>query len=216
MPLVQPTGAFAGHGLSAAGREPAKARLAVLCLHGRGASARDIIGLSDALDLDDVFYVAPDAPGGAWYPAPFMQPLEVNEPHLSRALERIDGILALLQAEGFGPERVALAGFSQGACLSLEYLARNPGRVAAVLGFSGGLIGPDAAERPETASLAGTQVFLGCSRTDPFIPALRVMETERHLVSRGAKVEAVLYPEPGHTINADEIARAAAMLTAVG
>ncbi|MCE7029016.1 alpha/beta hydrolase [Jiella avicenniae] len=216
MSEIRLTGPLAESGLLAAGSAPKDARLAVVCIHGRGASAADIIGLSDAFGLTDVFYVAPDAPGGAWYPAPFTQPLAANEPHLSDALGRIGSILEGLATEGFGPERTVLAGFSQGACLSLEYLARNAGSLAGVLGFSGGLIGPDAANRPETASLAGTKVFLGCSRTDPFIPALRVMETERHLAERGAEVDAVLYPEPGHSINADEIARAVALLRAIG
>ncbi|WAP70546.1 alpha/beta hydrolase [Jiella pelagia] len=216
MSEIRLTGPLAQSGLLAAGSAPKDARLAVVCIHGRGASAADIIGLSDAFGLSDVLYVAPDAPGGAWYPAPFTQPLSANEPYLSNALGRIEEILAGLKAEGFGPERTVLAGFSQGACLSLEYLARNAGSVAGVLGFSGGLIGPDAANRPETASLAGTKVFIGCSRTDPFIPALRVMETERHLAARGAEVEAVLYPEPGHSINGDEIARAVTLLKAIG
>ena len=216
MSEIRLTGPLADSGLIAAGSAPQDARLAVVCVHGRGASGADIIGLADAFGLSDVFYVAPDAPGGAWYPAPFTQPVANNEPYLSNALGRIDAILAGLKAEGFGPERTVLAGFSQGACLSLEYLARNAGSLAGVLGFSGGLIGADAVSRPETASLAGTKVFLGCSRTDPFIPALRVMETERHLAARGAEVEAVLYPEPGHSINADEIARAVALLKAIG
>lgn len=216
MPSIAPSGPLAASRLLLAGSDPKEARLAVVAIHGRGASGADIIGLADAFGLDDVFYVAPDAPGGAWYPNRFTEPLEANEPYLSKALGRIDEILALLKGEGFGPERVVLAGFSQGACLSLEYLARNAGSVAGVLGFSGGLIGPDAANRPETASLAGTKVFMGCSRSDPFIPALRVMETERHLADRGAEVETVLYPEPGHSINADEIGRAVRLLTSVG
>jgi len=208
--------ALTGQELIAAGSPPDEARLAVVCIHGRGASAEDIIGLADAFDLDRVFYVAPQAPGGSWYPARFTEPLESNEPYLTQALQRIDDILAALRQSGFSSDRLVLAGFSQGACLSLEYLARNAGSVAAVLGFSGGLIGPDASQRPETESLAGTKVFMGCSQADPFIPALRVMETERHLVDRGAEVSVKFYPEPGHTINADEIARAVAILKAVG
>ena len=216
MSSIQLPGSLAESGLLAAGADSKSARLAVIAVHGRGASGADIIGLSDAFGLNDIFYVAPDAPGGAWYPSQFTQPIAANEPYLSNALARIAEILAGLKAEGFGPERIVLAGFSQGACLSLEFLARNAGSVAAVLGFSGGLIGPDATNRPETASLAGTKVFMGCSRTDPFIPALRVMETERHLAERGADVEAILYPEPGHSINADEIARAVTLLKSVG
>ncbi|MBO0661920.1 dienelactone hydrolase family protein [Jiella sp. MQZ9-1] len=216
MAAIDRNGPLAASGLLTAGCDPKDARLALVLMHGRGASAADIIGLVAALGLPDLFAVAPDAPGGAWYPAPFMQPLANNEPYLTNALARITAIFEGLDAIGFGPERRVLGGFSQGACLSLEYCARNPGGIAGVLGFSGGLIGPDATGRSEVASLAGTTVFMGCSRSDPFIPAARVMETERHLRARGASVETVLYPEPGHGINADEIARAKRLLQSIG
>ncbi|MCB8838842.1 alpha/beta hydrolase [Aurantimonas sp. VKM B-3413] len=203
---------LAAQKLRLAGAPLETAKLAVLCLHGRGASAEDILGIAQVLRVPDIAYVAPQADGGAWYPRPFTEPVEANEPYLSEALKRIDKILTGLGDGGFGRDRVAIAGFSQGACLSLEYVARNAGRVAGAIGFSGGLIGTDAANRPETSRLDGLAVFLGCSAEDPFIPALRVRETAAHLEDRGAKVKTTLYPQAGHGINADEIAEAEALL----
>lgn len=187
----------------------------VLCLHGRGATAEDILSLGEAIAMPGIAFVAPQAEGGAWYPRPFMEPIAANEPFLSAALERIDTILGALADAGFSRERVVLAGFSQGACLALEYAARNPGCVGGVLGFSGGLIGPSVAEPTDAGDLAGLPVFMGCSERDPFIPATRVRETVEHLRSRGAKVTARLYPEPGHAINMDEIAEARGLIGAL-
>lgn len=199
-------------GLRHVGAQLGGARLVVLCLHGRGANGADILGIGPSIGLADVAYVAPDAVGGAWYPRPFTEPLAVNEPHLSVALDRIGAILDGLAADGFGPGRTVLAGFSQGACLGLEYAARHPGRLAGVLGFSGGRIGPAVAPFEGAPDLAGLRVFIGCSERDPFIPAARVRETAAQFEARGAKVETRLYREPGHTINGDEIGRAQALL----
>ncbi|NDV87735.1 phospholipase [Aurantimonas aggregata] len=198
--------------LLTAGVSLATAKLAVVCLHGRGGSAEDILGLGQALGEDGIAYLAPQADGGAWYPRPFMEPIAANEPSLSAALGRVDEILDGLAAQGVGPERLVLAGFSQGACLSAEFLARNPGRVGALLGFSGGLIGPSVADRETPADLTGMPVFLGCSERDPFIPATRVRETAEHLQKRGANVTAKLYPGNAHTINQDQIDEGRALL----
>ncbi|MBB4004169.1 alpha/beta hydrolase [Aurantimonas endophytica] len=198
--------------LLSAGAPLATAKLAVVCLHGRGGSAEDILGLGQALGEDGIAYFAPQADGGAWYPRPFMEPLAANEPALSAALGRIGEILDGLAAQGFERDRVVLAGFSQGACLSAEYLARNPDRVGALLGFSGGLIGPSVADRETPVDLTGVPVFLGCSERDPFIPAMRVRETAEHLQKRGASVTAKLYPGNAHTINQDQIDEGRALL----
>ena len=204
------------HGLATAGAPFGAARLVVLCLHGRGADAADIIGLGAAIGTQDVAYLAPSAAGGAWYPMPFTRPVEDNEPSLSAALDRIDAILSDLEAAGVPAERRVLAGFSQGACLSLEYAARHPGRLAGVLGFSGGMIGASVPEPQSDHDLAGLDVFLGCSVEDPFIPAKRVRETEAHLRARGAAVRTTFYPQPGHGINADEIDEARRLLGRLG
>ena len=209
------TALLAEHRLKHAGAPLAEARPVMLCLHGRGATAEDILSLGEAIALPGLAAIAPQAEGGAWYPRPFMEPIAANEPFLSAALERVDTILDALAEAGFDSERVVLAGFSQGACLALEFAARNPGRVAGVLGFSGGLIGPSVAERTDAGDLAGLPVFMGCSERDPFIPATRVRETAEHLRSRGAKVTAKLYPEPGHAINMDEIEEARRLIGAL-
>lgn len=193
-------------GLAHAGAPLETARLCVVTLHGRGADAAGILPLGEAIGLGDVAYLAPEAAGGAWYPNRFMEPLEANEPFLGRALARVGQVLEALKESGFGPARTALMGFSQGACLALESVARRPGSVASVAALSGGLIGPSVSGRLETGRHDGLDVFLGCSLMDPHIPAVRVRESAAFLGERGADVTMRLYPEPGHTVNGDEIA----------
>jgi predicted esterase len=188
-----------------AGPKPSDARLAVILVHGRGASPEDILGIADEIGVDDVSYLAPAAPGGSWYPYSFLAPFEQNEPHLSAALGTLDRLVAELGVALVPTERIALLGFSQGACLSLEYAARHARRYAGVIGFSGGLIGPPGTPRTYPGSLAATPVFLGCSDVDPHIPIERVKETATVLGDLGAAVDARIYPGMGHTINRDEI-----------
>ncbi len=184
----------------------ARAKAAMLLLHGRGADAADILALADVLAQPDVACLAPQAAGHTWYPYPFTAPLERNEPWLSSALGVIDGVLQRLGEAGFAPERVVLLGFSQGACLALEYAARHARRHGGVVGLSGGLIGPDGTPRDYAGSLAGTPVFLGCSDVDPHIPLARVRETTAVLRRLGGTVTERIYPGMGHTVNDDEIA----------
>ena len=196
-----------------AGPEPTAARLTMVLVHGRGASAADILGVAPELGVDDVAFVAPDAPGRTWYPYSFLAPLQQNEPYLSAALQTVHAIVADLQRQGIARDRIGLLGFSQGACLSLEYVARHAARYAAVIGFSGGLIGPPGTPRTYSGSLNGTPVFLGCSDVDPHIPLERVHETRDVLAALGAAVDERIYPGMGHTINRDEIEAAKRMLT---
>ena len=188
-----------------AGPAAPAARLALILVHGRGASAEDIMGIAEALRLEDVHYVAPQAAGNTWYPYSFLSPIERNEPGISSGLARIDTLLQSLEAEGLPAERVALLGFSQGACLSLEFAARHPRRYAGVFGLSGGLIGPPGTPRTESGSTAGTPVFLGCSDVDPHIPLERVHESADVFRRLGAQVDERIYRGMGHTVNADEI-----------
>jgi predicted esterase len=183
----------------------ARARAAMIMLHGRGGSAEDLLELAHVLAQPDLAYLAPQAAGHSWYPHPFTAPIERNEPWLSSALRVIDALLERLAEAGFGPERVALLGFSQGACLGLEYAARHARRYAAVIGLSGGLIGPEGTPRDYPGALAGTPVFLGCSDVDPHIPLARVRETTAVLRRLGAEVTERIYPGMGHAINEDEI-----------
>jgi predicted esterase len=184
-------------------------------VHGRGASARDILSLAPVLDRAGFACVAPQAAGGTWYPNSFLAPLASNEPWLSSALAALGEAQSQLQAAGLGPERTILLGFSQGACLVLERTARNPARYGGIAGLSGGLIGPPGTPREYGGSLAGTPVFLGCDEADPHVPADRVRETAAVLERMGASVNARLYRGLGHTVGADEIAAVREMMDSV-
>jgi phospholipase/carboxylesterase len=201
------------HDLHVAGAPLAKADKVVLLIHGRHASGEVILPLADRLALPGLCFLAPDAQGGSWYPGQFMAPVITNEPYLSNALARLGNILGAVAELGFRiDDQVFLAGFSQGACLVSEYAARHPRRYAGVLGFSGGLIGPDPMARQDEGNFAGTPIFLGCREKDPFIPAKRVTETAAHLETLGARVTWRLYPGSDHIINEDEIAHAMSIL----
>ncbi len=203
-----------GQPVLAAGAPLDQARAAVVCLHGRGAGAEDILGLAQMLALPDVAYVAPEATGAVWYPEPFLVPTARNQPWLDSALGVVGMLLDHLAASGLPAERVALLGFSQGACLALEYAARNPRRYLAAVGFSGGLIGADDELGGHTGDLAKTPVFLGCSDVDYYIPRERVERTAEVLRALGADVTVRLYPGMGHTVNEDELEAARGLLSA--
>ena len=181
------------------------AKAAMILLHGRGADAQDILTLAPELDQPDFAYLAPNANGNTWYPQSFMAPVSQNEPGISSGLQTIADVLAQLSQAGFPPEKVMLLGFSQGACLSLEFIARNARRYGGVAGLSGGLIGPEGTPRNYNGSLAGTPVFLGCSDVDFHVPKERVSETAKILQELGGEVTERLYPNMEHTINQDEI-----------
>ena len=209
-------GPHQGGRLLAAGAPPADAARAMVLLHGRGAPAEDILGLAGALRLDNTAFFAPQAANYTWYPLSFLAPMEANEPGLSSGLARIGEVLDELQSHGIGPERTILLGFSQGACLSLEYAARNPRRYGGIVGLSGGLIGPFGTPRDYPGSLDGTPVFLGCSDRDPHIPLERVQESTEVLTRMGADVVERIYPGMPHTVNDDEIEHARRLAMAVG
>jgi phospholipase/carboxylesterase len=192
-----------------------EAQAAMVMIHGRGASAEDIIGLAPMLAVPGFIHLAPQAEGGAWYPAPFTAPLEANEPFLPESLAVIGGLLDYLDETGIPAERTVLLGFSQGACLALEFAARSPRRYGGVVGLSGGLIGPDGLEREQAGSLDGTPVFLGCSDVDPWIPAGRVQFTEEYLERIGGAVDLRIYPGMGHTIVGDELEAARGIMVAL-
>jgi len=189
----------------AAGEKLDKAQAAMLMVHGRGASAQDILSLSTELDIPGFAYLAPQAAAGTWYPYRFLEPVEVNEPWLSSALRQLEKVTDIIQQAGIPAERTILLGFSQGACLAVEFAARNAQRYGGVVALSGGLIGAqvDASQYP--ANLAGTPVFLGCSDVDPHIPQQRVKETAQALQTLGGDVSYKFYKGMGHTVNQDEL-----------
>ena len=190
------------------------ASMAMIMLHGRGASADDILGLSQEFEHPDLAYLAPQAAANAWYPQRFIAPLAANEPWLSSALARVASLVTHVVQAGIPHERIVLLGFSQGACLALEYAARNARRYGGVIGLSGGLIGPDGMQRSDAGSLDGTPVFLGCSDVDFHIPLARVLDAAETLKQLGGSVETRLYPGMGHTINQDELTYIRSMLGA--
>jgi predicted esterase len=209
-------GPHQGQPIVAAGRPLSEAAAAMVMVHGRGATAESILELAREFRRPEFAYVAPQAAGYSWYPYSFLAPLHLNEPGLSSGLARIGEVLALLEAEGIPPERTLLLGFSQGACLSLEFAARNARRYGGIAGLSGGLIGPPGTPRAYEGSLAGTPVFLGCSDRDPHIPRERVDETAEVLREMGAEVMERIYPGLGHTVNEDELEFVRGMMANLG
>ncbi len=197
-------GPHQGQPLLVAGEPIERAQAAMIMIHGRGASAQDILSLSAEFRQPGFVYLAPQAAGHAWYPNSFLAPIESNEPALSSGLAVIAGLLAQLAEQAIPPERTIILGFSQGACLSLEFAARNARRYGGLVGLSGGLIGPDGTPRDYPGSLDGTPVFLGCSDVDPHIPKARVIESAEVLRRLGGDVTMQLYPGMGHTVNLSE------------
>jgi predicted esterase len=174
-------------------------------VHGRGATAEDILTIAEQLSQPGFVYFAPQAAGNTWYPNRFLVPLEENEPWLSSALTFIGETLAQINKAGIPPERTMLLGFSQGACLTLEFAARNARRYGGLVGYSGALIGPDSTPRNYAGSLDGTPVFLGCSDVDFHVPKERVDQTAKVLEQLGGDVTERLYPNMDHTVNQDEL-----------
>lgn len=200
------------------------ASAAAILIHGRGASAASILDLGRAFQLDELAWIAPQAQGHTWYPHSFLAPLARNEPYLSGALERVEGLVQLILDAGLSRDRIALVGFSQGACLALEYAARAASPPGAVVALSGGLIGR--VDVPGTAppldkgfdydtDLRGCRVLLGCSDIDAHIPLDRVTKTGEVLRTLGAETDVRIYPGMGHSVNADEIRAGRLILAAM-
>jgi predicted esterase len=204
-PSGPPDDPHAAQPVLTAGPGPQDAKATLILLHGRGDSAESMLSLYEELAVDGVTALAPQAAGHTWYPQSFLAPLAANQPHLDSALAKIDSIVNDLLSRGVASEHIAFLGFSQGACLASEFVARNPRRYGAVMALTGGLIGSPGTARNYSGSLAGTPVFLGTSDPDPHVPFTRVRETEAVLTRMGAKVELRRYPGMPHTINEDEL-----------
>ncbi|SRR6266516_4235643 len=211
--LIQ--GPHQGQQVLASGEPIDRAKAAMVMVHGRGATAENILELAFELKQPDFVYLAPQAAGNSWYPNSFLAPIASNEPGISSGLASIASILAQVEEAAIPLERTMILGFSQGACLALEFVARNARRYGGVVGLSGGLIGPDGTPRDYAGSLAGTPVFLGCSDIDPHIPRERVEQSAEVLEKLGGNVIARLYPRMGHTVNLDEIRFVRSMMTAL-
>jgi predicted esterase len=202
----------AGQPVLRAGLAPKEARLVAIALHGRGASAEDILGLAQQFSATDISYLAPQAAGSTWYPYSFLAPIAQNEPWLGSALRVVAGLVDDLAQQGIPAERLVVMGFSQGACITLEFAARHARRYAAIVAFTGGLIGPPGTTRGYTGDFAGTPIFIGSSDVDPHVPLERVHESTAVFQRMGASVDERIYPRMGHTINADELQAVDALL----
>jgi predicted esterase len=189
-----------------------EASVAVVLVHGRGASPEDILYLAYEVDPGGIAFLAPEASGETWYPQSFLSPLDDNQPYLDSALKRVAGLVAEIDDSGTPAERTVLAGFSQGACLVLEYACRNARRYGGLVGLSGSLIGPDDLPRKYVGSLDGTLAFLGCSEADLFVPLHRVRLTGDILREMGAEVDERIYTGMGHLVNQDELDAVGEML----
>jgi phospholipase/carboxylesterase len=178
---------------------------AVILLHGRGASAEDILGLATEMHDERFAYLAPQAAGNAWYPYSFMAPIEKNEPWLSSALAKVGTIVQQAVAAGLSHDRIFVCGFSQGACLSSEFVARNPARYGGVIAFTGGLIGPPDADLHHQGDLAGMPALFSSGDPDPHVPWSRVLESAEQFTTMGAAVTTQRYPGRPHTVLPQEI-----------
>jgi predicted esterase len=188
-----------------AGAELKEAAGAVVLLHGRGGSAEDILGLAEAFYDPRLAYLAPQAAGNTWYPNSFLAPIAQNEPWLSSALRKVEATIQLAVDAGVSRDRIVVCGFSQGACLSTEFVARNPGKYAGLVAFTGGLIGPPGADLTHSGDLQGTPAFLGSGDPDPHVPWARVEQSAEVLRGMKALVTLQRYPGRGHTISQEEI-----------
>ncbi|WP_436936420.1 alpha/beta hydrolase [Halovenus marina] len=174
-------------------------------VHGRGATARSILQMGEQVHAEGMAYLAPQAARNTWYPNSFLSSIDSNEPGLSSGLAKVETAVDRLRDAGISRERILLCGFSQGACLASEFLARNADRYGGLVAFSGGVIGPDGTPRDYDGSLDGTPVFIGCSDADPHIPLERVEETARVFEDLDGDVDKRIYEGMGHTVNDDEL-----------
>jgi phospholipase/carboxylesterase len=187
------------------GCELAKAKVALVMLHGRGATAQDILSLARDFYDEQIAYLAPQAADNAWYPYSFLAPIAQNEPWLSSAIAKVHSVIATCTAAGVPRERIAVCGFSQGACLATEFVARNPARYGGLIAFTGGLIGPPGSDLHHEGSLAGTHALLSSGDPDPHVPWERVEASARKLKQMGAQVQLYRHPGRPHSILSEEL-----------
>jgi phospholipase/carboxylesterase len=188
--------------------KPQDAKKAVIMIHGRGGSADDILSLAGHLNMAGAALIAPEATNNTWYPFSFLAPPQQNEPWLSSALQIIKDIVNDLKGHGIEEEQIYFVGFSQGACLTLEFVARNAAKWGGVVAFTGGLIGDRVYKENYSGDFQQTKIFIGTSDPDPHVPVARVEESVEILKALNADVTLQVYKNMGHTINEDEISKA--------
>jgi phospholipase/carboxylesterase len=191
-----------------AGKELTKESKVLIMLHGRGGSAEDILSLSAYLNVKDFTLLAPQATNNTWYPYSFLVPPSQNEPWLSSALTLLKELLDDLYSKEIPSQNIYFTGFSQGACLTLEFVTRNANKYGGVAAFTGGLIGDKIYNENYKGDFQNTPIFIGSSNPDPHVPVERVNVTANILKSMNASVTEKIYNNMGHTINEDEIENA--------
>jgi phospholipase/carboxylesterase len=191
-----------------AGKKISEATKALIMVHGRGGSAEDILSLANHLEVKDFALAAPQATNNTWYPYSFIAPTRQNEPWLSSALDMLKQTTDDLISQGIAAENIYLLGFSQGACLTLEFAARHAQRWGGIIAFTGGLIGDKIERSNYNGNFNDTPVFIGSSNPDMHVPVERVYATTNILKEMGASVTEKVYPNMGHTIIEDEMNQA--------
>ena len=187
------------------GKKLGEAERVLVMLHGRGANAEDILSLANYLNISEYTLLAPQATGNSWYPNSFLAPPHMNEPWLSSAIDILDDITDDINENGIDDKNIFYLGFSQGACLTLEYVTRNAKKYGGVVAFTGGLIGDKIYEQNYSGDFESTPVFIGTSDPDPHVPVQRVIDSTKILKTMNALVTEKIYKNMGHTINEDEI-----------
>lgn len=188
-----------------AGKKTTEAKKALIMIHGRGGSAEDILTLANYLNVKDYALLAPQATGHTWYPYSFLMPPAQNEPWLSSALSVLKEVVDDVVADGIAAENIYFLGFSQGACLTLEFITRNAAKYGGAVAFTGGLIGDQLYPENYSGNFGGSPVFIGTSNPDPHVPVDRVKATEKVLKDMGADITVNIYNNMGHTISQEEI-----------
>ena len=200
MPVV-----YAGHDLKGA-------RCAVILLHGRSSSAEDILGRAETFYDGRTAFLAPQAANHSWYPHSFLAPIQQNEPWLSSAIAKVESLIQNCIASGIQRSAIVLCGFSQGACLATESVARYPAHYGALIAFTGGLIGPSDLEFQHDGSLAGTRALFSSGDPDPYVPWARVEASARELERMGAQVALMRHTGRPHTILDKELELARSLI----
>lgn len=191
-----------------AGKKLSEAKKALVMIHGRGAFAEDILSLAGYFNVKDYALLAPQATNNSWYPYSFLAIPKKNKPELTSALHYLSEIISDINQQGIASSNIYFLGFSQGACLMLEFITRNARKWGGAVAFTGGLIGDKIYAENYKGDFEGTKIFIGSANPDAHVPVERVFETVELLKTMHADVTERIYEGMGHTINQDEINKA--------
>lgn len=191
--------------IQTSGKDISEAKKVLIMIHGRGGNASDILSLASHLNVEEYALFAPQATGNTWYPQSFLAKPAQNEPGLSSALEVVKELVQEIKSRGISSEDIYLLGFSQGACLTLEFAAQNAAKYGGITAFTGGLIGDRLYNENYTGNFGGTPVFIGSGNPDAHVPVERVRDTAEILEKMGAEVTVKIYDNRPHTISQEEV-----------